>query len=540
MFPQYLYILIVFISATISAILGGVSLRYLRQTRAVHFFSPMMFMISEWQFTSIFVCLSREEHIAMFWITARFVGLMLMVPFFLAFALQYTGREKWTSSKHLAALFIIPILSILVICTNSLHHWMIRDIHYSMDGPLLYVDMVRYGWYFWVHTIYCYLMVLIASLLILQMAARSYHLYRQQALTLMMGVIPGVAASIVDAFNLLPQFRQPVTPLGFALTGIFFFDSINRRQLLNVVPIAREMLIENMGDGMLVLNEAKQIVDINPTAEALLNVQSSEIIGQPFREALKDWRALIDSYHNKKISQIEVPFDKDGQRKFIDIRVSPVLNRSANLIGRLIVLRDITQQKNMEEELRASNEQLTAQLGEINNLHALLQEQVIRDPLTGLYNRRYLNETIQHVTDRATRKQSPLSILMIDIDQFKNVNDAYGHAAGDNILVTMCEKLTANVRSSDLVYRYGGDELLILMLDTPPETALQRAEMIRTSVENATIEVDGKQIPLTVSIGVATYPADGRDLWEVIDAADIALYEAKSNGRNRVEYAGPV
>ncbi len=540
MFLQYLYILFIFVSAAISAVLGGISLRFVRQTRAVFFFSPMMFMISEWQIVSIFVCLSRGDEITMFWITARYIGLILMVPFFLAFALQYTGREKWASGKRLAAIFIIPVISIIVICTNSLHHWMIRDIQYAMDGPLLYLSTVHYGWYHWVHTAYCYLLVLIASLLILQMAARSFNLYRQQAITLMLGVIPGVAASAVDAFQLLPQFKHAVTPLGFALTGIFFFDSISRRQLLNVVPIARDMLIENMGDGMLVLNKAGQVVDINPAAEVLLSVRSTEIIGLPVREALQEWRGLIDSYQNKKTSQDEIPFERDGQRKYYDVRISSVLDRRTHLIGRLVILRDVTQRKGMEEELRSSNDKLTAQLGEINNLHTLLQEQVIRDPLTGLYNRRYLNETIQHVTARAARKQSALSILMIDIDQFKNVNDTYGHAAGDNILVTMCEKLTATVRSSDLVFRYGGDELLILMLDTPQDTAWQRAEMIRTSVENAFFEVDKKSIPLTVSIGIATFPADGRDLWEVIDAADIALYEAKSNGRNRVECARQV
>ena len=534
---QILYLLIVFISASISGILGGVSLRYLRQTRSVLFFAPMMFMISEWQITSIFVCLSRGDEFTMVWITARYIGLMLMVPFFLAFALQYTGRERWASGKRLASLFIIPAISIIVTCTNFLHGWMIRDIHYAMDGPLLYVDSVQYGWYFWIHTGYSYLLVLIAIILILQMAARSYHLYRQQAVTLMMGVIPGVAASVVDAFMLLPQYKHAVTPLGFALTGIFFFDSINRRQLLNVVPIAREMLIESISDSMLVLNETGQIVDINPAAEALLNVHSTEIIGRPMRQALTEWGTLYDFFRSPGMTQGEICVDREGLRGFFDVRTSPILDRNSRLIGRLIVLRDITQRKTMEDELRASNEKLVAQLGEINNLHSRLQEQVIRDPLTSLYNRRYLNETLPHVAERATRKQSPLSILMIDIDQFKDVNDAYGHATGDNVLIALCEKLTANVRNTDMIYRYGGDEILILMLDTSLETALQRAEVIRSTVEKGEFTIDGRRFDMTVSIGVATFFGEGRDMWDVIDAADIALYEAKTSGRNRVEYA---
>lgn len=534
MYPQFLYILVVFFSAAISAVLGGIALRYQRQTRAVIFFSPMMFMISEWQVASIFVCLSRGDEITMLWITVRYIGLMLMVPFFMAFALQYTGQENWTTRKRLPFLFIMPIVSIIVTCTNSLHHWMIRDIHYSMDGPLLYVDSVRYGWYFWVHSAYSYLLVLIASILIVKMALNSYHLYRRQAIMLMLGVIPGVGASIMDAFMLLPQFKQAVSPLGFALTGVVFFESIYRRQLFNVVPIARDMLIENMSDGMLVLNEAGQIVDINPTAETLLGVHSTDIIGRPMMSALARWRSLID-YCNQDISQGEVAVQGAGMTRCYDLRISPILDRSARLIGRLVLLRDITERKKMEEELRRGNEKLTEQLDEINNLHSQLQEQVIRDPLTGLYNRRYLNDMLQHMIAYATRKRSPLSILMIDIDHFKNINDAYGHAAGDDVLISLSKILTANVRTSDMIYRYGGEEFLILMQDTSLETARQRAEMIRASVEKSSFTVDKKMVTMTVSIGVATFPADGRDLWEVIDAADNALYEAKANGRNRVE-----
>jgi diguanylate cyclase (GGDEF)-like protein len=255
------------------------------------------------------------------------------------------------------------------------------------------------------------------------------------------------------------------------------------------------------------------------------------------RQALTEWRSLIDSYQTSGITQGEISVDREGFRGFFDVRTAPILDRNSRLIGRLIVLRDITLRKTMEDELRASNEKLVAQLGEINNLHSRLQEQVIRDPLTGLYNRRYLNETLQHVTERATRKQSPLSILMVDIDHFKDVNDAYGHAKGDDVLITLCEKLTANVRNSDMIYRYGGDELLILMLDTSLETAMQRAELIRSTLEKVEFAVESRRFPMTVSIGVATLPGYGLDMWEVIDAADNALYEAKINGRNRVECA---
>jgi diguanylate cyclase (GGDEF)-like protein/PAS domain S-box-containing protein len=537
MFLQYLSILIGLFSATISLVLGIISLRYLRQTRAVIFFSPLMFVFAIWQVASVVMSLSKGKEDTDFWAIIVFVALIITAPLFLAFVLQYTGHENWTSRKRLASLFVIPIISIVMICTNSFHHGMFSDIHYSMDGLLRYIDSIQYGWYFWIHTAYSFLLVFISIILIFQLGTRSNRLYRQQAISLMIGVISAVTVTIVSTLRLLPQYRNEFSPLGFILTGIAFFYSITRSQLLNIVPIARDMQIENMSDGMLVLNEAGQIVDINPAAEAILHVHSKEVISLTVEKALTDWHNVIDDYRKRGITQFEVPIDGEGETKVCDVRISRIINRRGRLIGHLVILRDITQRKNMEEELRISNEKLTAQLGEINKLHSLLQEQVIRDPLTGLYNRRYLNETLQHITDRTMRKQNPLSILMIDIDFFKEINDVYGHTAGDNVLVSLSEIFINNIRGCDMLYRYGGEEFLILMVDTPLETARRRAEMMRASIEEASFEIDKKCIHMTISIGVATFPVDGRDLWQVIDAADIALYEAKASGRNCIKCA---
>ncbi len=537
---QYIYLLFIAISAATSVVLGVISLRFLGRTRAVIFFSPMMLIVALWQISSFFANLSREEQVTEFWMNLFFMSVILSAPLFLAFALQYTGHEKWVSGYRLPALFVIPIISIILTWTNPIHHWVFISVRDAIDGILLYAEHFEYGWYFWVHTVYSYALVLIAMMLIAQMAVRSYHIFRQQAITLMMGLVPGIATTVVDAFGLFPGFKHDIAPVGFALAGVFFFFSIYRRQFLNIVPIAREMLIEQMSDGMLVLNEIGQIVDINSAAESFLGVHLKEIMGLPMRDALLEWRTSIDAYLSRGIRQAEVPLKREGDHRIYDLQISSILDRRARTIGHLVVLRDITQNKHIEGELRSSHEKLLAQLDEINKLHALLQEQVIRDPLTGLYNRRYLNETLQRENERAARKPFLSSILMIDIDYFKQINDSYGHAVGDEILYSMSKEFTAHVRSSDMICRYGGEEFLIIMPDSSEDDALQRAEEIRTSIESTLFTVDDGQIHLTISIGVASFLADGRDLWEIIDAADMALYEAKSNGRNRVESAGQI
>lgn len=172
-------------------------------------------------------------------------------------------------------------------------------------------------------------------------------------------------------------------------------------------------------------------------------------------------------------------------------------------------------------------------------LQQSLKEQSIRDPLTGLYNRRYLEETIDRELTRARRVGQPVSVIMADIDHFKKINDFYGHEAGDYVLQITARTLQRTVRSEDIVCRYGGEEFTVIMPGLALEKARARAEMILSSVNQLEI-VQGNTIiqNITISAGVSSYPEHG-DRWpELIQAADLALLQAKQEGRNRVRTAG--
>jgi len=534
MLLQYGYLNLLWIGAIISIVLGVMAIYIYRQNRVHTYFAPMMFAVAEWLITSVFVCMSNGDHVTLLWIYARYVGLALMIPYFLIFTLRFTGREKLLSRISLFAIFIIPIVTIIISLTNDFHGLMIKDIHYSMDGPLLYVDAVTYGAYFWVHTIYSYLVVLLAIVLLLQTSVRSFRLYRRQAVTVALAVIPTIITSVIDAFLLIPALKHALSPFGFTLMGIIFFDTIYRHQFLNVIPIARDMLIESMSDAMIVLNAQDRIVDINPAAQQLFQVKTASIIGSSIQKAFPQWRDLLDLDKDHLLTQTSIDFDLGETVYHYDLRISPIYNRNKQAIGRLIILRDITSLKQLEKELFERNTILKTQLKEINRLNQRLQEQVIRDPLTGLFSRRYLNETLQYEIASVKREGHPLSVLMIDIDHFKRINDTYGHVNGDVVLITLSNHLVNHVRGSDMVYRYGGEEFLILMRNTTVESASQRAEALRASVEAMAFHIDDQLIYLTISIGVATYPLHSAELQGVIEIADAALYQAKADGRNRV------
>jgi diguanylate cyclase (GGDEF)-like protein len=164
----------------------------------------------------------------------------------------------------------------------------------------------------------------------------------------------------------------------------------------------------------------------------------------------------------------------------------------------------------------------------------LLKEQSIIDALTGLYNRRFLEDTINTITAQIKRRGTTLGILAIDVDYFKQVNDAYGHDAGDMVLVEVAKTIKASIRESDMAIRYGGEEFLALLMDVQPGYSVHVAEKIRKAVESKVIDIGTAQLKKTVSIGVSEFPVDTDKIWQCIKFADVALYRAKEEGRNRV------
>jgi diguanylate cyclase (GGDEF)-like protein len=190
-----------------------------------------------------------------------------------------------------------------------------------------------------------------------------------------------------------------------------------------------------------------------------------------------------------------------------------------------------------ESGLRAANEALATKLKEIEELHRRLQEQSIRDPVTDLFNRRFLDEMIDHELACAKRDGYPLVVAMIDLDHFKQVNDTFGHKAGDAVLRALGDLLRAQVREGDVACRYGGEEFALLLPRMPLADASRRAEDWRAALEALVICHGALDIRVTMSAGLAAYPAHGASAGELIDAADKALYRAKANGRNRVETA---
>jgi diguanylate cyclase (GGDEF)-like protein len=182
-------------------------------------------------------------------------------------------------------------------------------------------------------------------------------------------------------------------------------------------------------------------------------------------------------------------------------------------------------------------EQVSLSLANIR-LREALRSQSIRDPLTGLYNRRYLEEMLERETRRAVRAEQGLGVLMLDLDHFKQFNDTYGHDAGDAVLRETASLLLKSVRAEDIVCRFGGEEFMVLLPGADLKTTQARAERIRSRLRELTVLHHGRSLgTITASLGVAEVPQHGTSPQSLIVASDAALYRAKREGRDRVVVA---
>jgi diguanylate cyclase (GGDEF)-like protein len=218
----------------------------------------------------------------------------------------------------------------------------------------------------------------------------------------------------------------------------------------------------------------------------------------------------------------------------VDLVISQLHDQFNNIQGRVLVAHDITEHKRLETALKETNQSLTEKLAENESLRVMLQEQVVRDPLTNVYNRRFMSEFLGNEIARSEREQTPVSIAAIEMDNFKRFNDVYGHKCGDAILLAFTKFLSERMRRGDVLCRYEGDEFIVIMPNVPLAVSQDRVDAWRQAFSETAIAYEDMKLSATFSAGLATYPEHGETADTVLQAADRALYHSKTTGRNRV------
>jgi diguanylate cyclase (GGDEF)-like protein/PAS domain S-box-containing protein len=511
---QYLYIVVMLIAVATSALLAFYAWQYRNNKGAMSFVWLILAMFG-WSISLLFLMLSNAEGTALIWSNIRFIFVACAPVIWLAFVLQYTDRQKWLAPRWLGIYSVIPFITILMVWTNKMHGLFMKDVIFVKDG-LLTIVSASHGFWLIVTIAYSYLLIFVGILLLVLAGIRSFNLYRSQTIILISGALIALLGTVPVAFKITDlQYAS----IGFIVAGILLCWALFRYRLFDMVPIARDALIERMTDGMIVLDMQDRIVDLNPAAQTIIGIAGQDAIGKPALTVFNSWPELVNRLKGMVETNHEVTIDNKRTQRYYDVRISPLTVWHGYLTGRMMVLHDTTEQVQLFHEVR---------------------ELATRDPLTGLYNRRHFFELGEAEFARARRYQLSLSVLVLDIDCFKQVNDIYGHMAGDEVLQTVANVCRESLREVDVVGRYGGDEFVILMPETDLAGVQHGAQRLCEQIADAPVNVDGDTLSVTVSMGVASI--DGEydiKLEKLVDRADRALLVAKKRGRNRVIVGRP-
>lgn len=471
------------------------------------------------------------------WATMAWPGIVAVPTFWAIFLWQYVNSVREPLPRRgVLGLILVPLLIWLMALSNPWH-----GLFYAAGtaptsaepgAPIGY----RHGPLFHAAAVYVYLFMAFSMGVVIRAAKLSHGVHRRHYLGFVLVTLVPWAANLSYVGFGWTLFGFDPTPFSFAFTLVAFAWLIVGVRLFDLLPVARHLLLEALLDPVLVVDPQSRVIEANPEALKLAGLQ-----GDWQGRKLGDWpvfgadlQALLEKHTEAGREPLLV---LTGSARYFEVRIRAIerATHSGTLaLGRMLYLRDVTQRHldelKLAEALALSEERLRT----ISSLHEQLREQALCDPLTGLYNRRYLDEFFNRERGRAQREQVPIALALIDLDHFKRLNDEHGHLVGDDVLRGVARHLQDSLRCSDAVFRIGGEEFLLILPGADAREARQRLDTICRELGSSPLPTRNGMRRVTLSAGLAVWPEQGRALDELLQAADAALYRAKADGRNRV------
>lgn len=505
--PNINYSALLLIAGTICLLVAVIIFQTRRNATGAFMLTILLLALAWWDITYAIFWAGVPGPSKYFWLDITYIGTVMVPPALFIFTLQLTNKANWLQRPLLLFMMLEPILVLICLFTDPHHGLFFAGKRVENSAVILDAGPV-----FWLNVVYSYTLTLASTILIIQGFYRSSGIYRKQFGIILAGITLTWLNSVIFVIGLNPLPGADNTPFSFTIAAVAFAFAIGRYHLLDIIPVARDILIEKMTDGVLVIDSQSRIVDMNPAARNLLNINTN-LFGKPVGEAIKKWTHYEKTSSN--FDQLQIEVELGGKpKKQADMQVTPIRDGSGKFLGRLIILHDITRLKDTQNELyQAAN----------------------IDSLTGAVSRGYFIKLAGREIQRAIRYQRDLSLILMDMDSFKKVNDTYGHASGDRALITLKKICAQGSRKMDVFGRLGGEEFALLLPETSKNVAAEIAERIRAVIESTSIQHEASNFKTTISMGVTEFGIQEHDTFEsLFHRADKALYKAKADGRNRV------
>ncbi len=443
-----------------------------------------------------------------FWNQVQYFGLPFFSPLWLIIAMLYTGRGRYLKGFGGVIVFAIPVMTFVFRLTNNWHHLYYSNFQIQHVMGIDIMLLTKGPWYY-VQTLYIMFALLLCTWFYFQHYRKSVGdektLFK---LLLLISIIPYLSLVLI-VLN-IGGVGIDYTALILPPCVLLFNLALTRYNFLDIRVLARERVFEESVEGLILVNRMYYVVDFNAASVAFFSWFNAQIEEEQLEILIKNHPDLLKSIKDA-VAQVFC-FIVAGEERYVSVQVREVNNKKV-LVGYLIKFEDVTEREKLKQRLiKTAN----------------------TDGLTGLNNRRKFGEYGKEAFLRARRYHEDLSVLMMDIDYFKRVNDSFGHQGGDVVLRGFSDLLSVVFRKTDIVGRVGGEEFAVIMLNTDVGSACEKAEIFRKTVAEKKLTFAEKPIMITVSIGVAELTEEMSDFEVLMNRADNALYAAKRSGRNRV------
>ncbi|MBP1155868.1 MULTISPECIES: histidine kinase N-terminal 7TM domain-containing protein [unclassified Paenibacillus] len=514
MIPENIgYILLLLIASILTCMLSAYTYIKARGKPGVKAYVWLALASSIYAFGYAFELAGGSLQNILFWLKVQYLAIPIIPVLCLIMSLSYTGLERYLKRNIVFGLFLIPVLTYVIYYTNSLHHLHYTSVALRTDEAFPMVSLGKGFWY-WVHISYSYLCILGAILLLIRRWHRSAYPYRMQTLSMSLGMFLPLLGNFIYLIGESPSGID-LAPMMMTFASPFHAAALMSFRMFNLVPVARGKVFESMRDGVIVLDDLDRIVDFNPASVEVFPALTPKVIGKHVQLGLKEFPDLWGQV-SSGADEFDIRLEIELTRMYFQVRISPILKGTGEHIGRIMVLNNITERVQLLEHLRTL---------------------ATFDGLTQIYNRAHLMEECRKELDNVKRQTGPISVIMMDIDHFKSINDHYGHEVGDIVIQQIVHTCNEQLQQGDIFGRYGGEEFVICLPFTDPQRALEWAEQVRIAVAAQRIQLVEGEVATTASFGVAGRNVSTADLDMalLLREADKALYIAKERGRNRVE-----
>ncbi len=525
------YLTILSLTASLFYFLFGFNIiRLYRKSKVCKIFFILTLSLAIWSLPGAFVYVAENTVEYAFWNKISAFGWCTFEAIGLYFVMTLT-ENKLMRHMYIKLLILLPAVIFLYMAL-------------FLFGPNITTSPIIENIFYKGNFLYNFIYPLLSILLILRWGMKSKsRIQKKQAYIISISSLISfllilIVQTLLPAMGLLeiPSLGQVYSLI--MMYGVYY--SIHRYQFMSIPTslITNELFKELTGLTFL-LDSQGFIIKTNRQLYHLLNYTEDEVIGKHITEIIRhtDIDRVMDNSEtiHKAIRFEEILISsKTGIAIPFKISVIPLQKKSGFQLGLLVIgedIRVIMKQKKTQAILKKNYEDINKLNNELLEMNQKLIQKSNKDSLTNLYNHQYINMILEDLLVQERKETADICVMMLDIDYFKQVNDDYGHLAGDRVLVTISEIILKNIRPYDYIGRYGGEEFLVIMPNIKLEEAALISEKIRRSIETHHFEIKG--LALTISIGVAQYA--GETSKDLINKADKLLYQAKTKGRNRYE-----